>query len=72
MPAWGGCRMRKQRNRCFPTKTVAIWRQLDYKGHIRLVELYLEEVKKARRPLGERVEEDQVSREGAQESLDPP
>src|SRR5919199_6665282 len=28
-------------NRCFPTKAVAIWHQLDDKGHIRLVEGYL-------------------------------
>jgi SAM-dependent methyltransferase len=30
-------------NRCFPTKAVAIWRQLDDQGHIRLVERYLQE-----------------------------
>ncbi len=30
-------------NRCFPTKAVAIWRQLNDQGHIRLVERYLEE-----------------------------
>ncbi len=30
-------------NRCFPTKAVAIWRQLDDKGHMNLVESYLEE-----------------------------
>jgi SAM-dependent methyltransferase len=30
-------------NRCFPTKAVAIWRQLDDKGHMHLVERYLEE-----------------------------
>ena len=30
-------------NRCFPTKAVAIWRQLDNRGHVRLVEGYLEE-----------------------------
>ncbi len=30
-------------NRCFPTKAVAIWRQLDDQGHIRLVEDYLRE-----------------------------
>ena len=30
-------------NRCFPTKAVAIWHQLDDEGHMRLVELYLEE-----------------------------
>ena len=30
-------------NRCFPTKAVAIWHQLDDRGHIRLVEGYLRE-----------------------------
>ncbi len=30
-------------NRCFPTKAVAIWHQLDDQGHIRLVERYLQE-----------------------------
>ena len=30
-------------NRCFPTKAVAIWHQLDDEGHMRLVERYLEE-----------------------------
>lgn len=30
-------------NRCFPTKAVAVWRQLDDRGHMRLVESYLEE-----------------------------
>jgi SAM-dependent methyltransferase len=30
-------------NRCFPTKAVAIWLQLDDQGHVRLVERYLEE-----------------------------
>ncbi len=35
--------MRKHRNCCFPTKAVAIWRQLDDQGHIRLVERYLQE-----------------------------
>ena len=30
-------------NRCFPTKVVAVWHQLDDKGHMRLVEGYLEE-----------------------------
>ena len=30
-------------NRCFPTKAVAIWNQLDDKGHMRLVEGYLQE-----------------------------
>ena len=29
-------------NRCFPTKAVAIWRQLDDHGHAALVSLYLE------------------------------
>lgn len=28
-------------NRCFPDKVVAIWRQLDDRGHLRLVEQYL-------------------------------
>ena len=28
-------------NRCFPTKAVAVWHQLDDKGHVRLVEEYL-------------------------------
>ena len=35
--------MRKQGNRCFPTKAVAAWHQLDDRGHMRLVERYLEE-----------------------------
>jgi SAM-dependent methyltransferase len=30
-------------NRCFPSKAVAIWHQLDDKGHMRLVEHYLRE-----------------------------
>src|SRR5215204_1215172 len=30
-------------NRCFPSKVVAIWHQLDDRGHMRLVERYLEE-----------------------------
>jgi ubiquinone/menaquinone biosynthesis C-methylase UbiE len=30
-------------NRCFPTKAVAVWRQLDDRGHVRLVEEYLRE-----------------------------
>ena len=30
-------------NRCFPTKAVAIWHQLDDRGHMRLVESYLKE-----------------------------
>jgi hypothetical protein len=29
-------------NRCFPTKAVAIWRELDIRGHARLVHIYLE------------------------------
>ena len=33
--------MRKQINRCFPTKAVAVWHQLDDRGHVRLVEEYL-------------------------------
>ena len=30
-------------NRCFPSKAVAVWHQLDDKGHMRLVEDYLRE-----------------------------
>ena len=30
-------------NRCFPDKAVAIWHQLDDRGHVRLVEEYLQE-----------------------------
>jgi len=30
-------------NRCFPSKAVAVWRQLDDRGHMRLVDSYLEE-----------------------------
>lgn len=30
-------------NRCFPTKAVVIWHQLDDKGHVQLVERYLQE-----------------------------
>jgi SAM-dependent methyltransferase len=30
-------------NRCFPTKAVAVWHSLDDRGHVRLVEGYLEE-----------------------------
>jgi len=30
-------------NRCFPSKAVAIWHRLDDRGHMRLVESYLEE-----------------------------
>ena len=29
-------------NRCFPTKAVAVWHRLDDRGHVRLVEGYLE------------------------------
>jgi len=29
-------------NRCFPTKAVAIWRSLDFRGHAALVRLYFE------------------------------
>jgi hypothetical protein len=29
-------------NRCFPTKAVAVWRMLDFRGHAALVNLYLE------------------------------
>ena len=29
-------------NRCFPTKAVAVWRDLGPQGHARLIELYLE------------------------------
>src|SRR3712207_4164764 len=29
-------------NRCFPSKAIAIWHQLDDEGHMRLVESYLE------------------------------
>jgi hypothetical protein len=28
-------------NRCFPTKAIAVWHQLDDRGHMRLVERYL-------------------------------
>jgi hypothetical protein len=35
--------MRKQRNRCFPTRAVAICHQVDDHGHMRLVERYLKE-----------------------------
>ena len=30
-------------NRCFPDKAVAIWHQLDDKGHMQLVERYLKD-----------------------------
>jgi SAM-dependent methyltransferase len=32
-------------NRCFPTKAVAVWHQLDDRGHMRLVESYLREAR---------------------------
>jgi hypothetical protein len=35
--------MRKQTNRCFPDKAVAIWHQLDDQDHMQLVERYLED-----------------------------
>ena len=35
-------------NRCFPTKAVAIWHRLDDRGHMRLVEDYLEEARNFR------------------------
>ena len=30
-------------NRCFPTKAVAVWHRLDDRGHMKLVERYLQE-----------------------------
>jgi SAM-dependent methyltransferase len=30
-------------NRCFPTKAVAVWHQLDDRGHVRFVERYLQD-----------------------------
>jgi hypothetical protein len=36
-------RSRREVSSYFPTKAVAIWHQLDDRGHIRLVESYLEE-----------------------------
>jgi SAM-dependent methyltransferase len=30
-------------NRCFPSKAVAVWHHLDHRGHMQLVERYLEE-----------------------------
>jgi SAM-dependent methyltransferase len=30
-------------NRCFPTKAVAVWHQLDDRGHVKLVERYLQD-----------------------------
>lgn len=35
--------MEKLSNRCFPTKAVAVWHQLDDRGHVGLVEGYLEQ-----------------------------
>jgi hypothetical protein len=35
--------MEKQRNRCFPTKAVAVWHRLDDRGRMRLVERYLQD-----------------------------
>jgi SAM-dependent methyltransferase len=35
-------------NRCFPTKVVAVWHQLDDRGHMKLVERYLEEARNFR------------------------
>jgi len=35
-------------NRCFPTKAVAIWRELDDKGHMQLVKHYLHEAENFR------------------------
>jgi hypothetical protein len=32
-------------NRCFPTKAVAVWHQLDDRGHMKLVERYLQEAR---------------------------
>jgi hypothetical protein len=36
-------RSRREVSSYFPTKAVAIWHQLDDRGHMRLVESYLEE-----------------------------
>jgi hypothetical protein len=33
--------MRKQRNRYFPTKALAVWHQLDDRGHMKPMERYL-------------------------------
>ena len=38
--------MRKQRNRCLPDKAVAIWHQLDDRGHMQLVKCYFLEAGK--------------------------
>jgi len=38
----GGATIISFSNRCFPSKAVAIWHQLDDRGHMRLVERYLE------------------------------
>jgi len=35
-------------NRCFPTKAVAVWHQLDDRGHMKLVERYLQEARNFR------------------------
>ena len=35
-------------NRCFPTKAVAVWRELDDKGHMQLVKHYLHEAENFR------------------------
>ncbi len=40
--------MRKQRNRCFPTKVIAACHQLDDWGHMQLVEGYLQEAENRR------------------------
>ena len=37
------CRLVKLSNRCFPTKAIAVWHELDDAGHVRLVERYLAE-----------------------------
>ena len=42
-PASNRCRIEKQRNRCFPTKAVAVWHRLDDRGRMRLVERYLQD-----------------------------
>ena len=42
--AWSDCRTRKQRNRCFSDKAVAVWQQLADHGYVWLVEHFLREV----------------------------
>ncbi len=37
------CRLEKLSNRCFPSKAVAVWHRLDDRGHMRLVERYLQD-----------------------------